>query len=267
MEIANEVIPVEVPTQFNNMQKSRFLKTSLRKYISGDFLYIDNDTIICDDISEIDNMESPLMGVPDFHCDLTEFPGNKSLSILSEKIGLHFDKHKYCFNGGVLYAKDHPISYDLFNCWHSEWIKNLKLGYSTDQQSLFAANEKCGFPIKKMDDAYNCQIIFNGLKYLYRAKIIHYFASGFEKSGNLEQPYLFQNKLHYQYLKENGTLDAECEKGFKSPKGAFVPNVQIVTSFQSEYNNTPFYSMSRNFYYNHSKLIKLMSKIKHILKK
>ena len=39
MEIANEVIPVEVPTQFNNMQKSRFLKTSLRKYISGDFLY------------------------------------------------------------------------------------------------------------------------------------------------------------------------------------------------------------------------------------
>lgn len=266
-EIADNIVAVDVPTIYTNMQKSRFIKTSLRSYINGDFIYIDNDTIISDDLSDLDNLDSPLMGIPDFHSSLKKYPGNKDFQSFSKKVGLDFDKHKYCFNGGVIYAKDQPISHQFYESWHKEWIENLKLGYSTDQQSLFAANEKCGFPIKVMDDAYNCQIMFNGLKYLYRAKIIHYFASGINSSSNLDQPYIFQNKIHYEYVKLHGMLNSECLFHMNAPKGAFIDNVRISTSFQSAFNTTPFYFMIRDFYYNHPKIIRLMSRLKKLIKR
>ena len=266
-EISDKIISVDVPLSYNNMQKSRFIKTSLRKHVQGDYVYIDNDTIITDELTALDRLEYPLMGVPDFHCDIESYPGKKDYQIFSSKVNLCFEKHKYCFNGGVMYVKDDPISYQLYELWNREWIANLDLGYSTDQQSLFAANEKCGFPIKVLDDIYNCQIMYNGLKYLYKAKIIHYFASSFEKSASLEQPYIFQNYKHLKYLKDNAEIDDECIDGLTFPKGAFIDNVQIVTSFQSAYNNTPFYSLTRNFYYSHPKVIKFFSKIKKLLKR
>lgn len=266
-EISDKIISVEVPLSYNNMQKSRFIKTSLRKHIQGDYIYIDNDTIICDELSSLDTLKYPLMAVPDFHNYIDDYPGKKDYQIFASKTKLCFEKHRFCFNGGVMYVKNDPISYQFYDMWHREWITNLDLGYSTDQQSLFAANEKCGFPIKVLDDIYNCQIMYNGLKYLYKAKIIHYFASSFEKSASIEQPYIFQNDKHFKYLKDNAELDDECLNGLKSPKGAFIDNVQIVTSFQSAYNNTPFYSITRNFYYNHPNIIKFFSKIKKILKR
>ena len=39
-------IVVDIPAEYNNMQKSRYIKTNLRKFVKGNFLYIDCDTVI-----------------------------------------------------------------------------------------------------------------------------------------------------------------------------------------------------------------------------
>lgn len=42
----DEFIVVNIPSSFSKKHKSSWLKTSMRSYISGDFLFIDSDTII-----------------------------------------------------------------------------------------------------------------------------------------------------------------------------------------------------------------------------
>ena len=54
-EYVSEIITVDVPVQYNQMQKSRFLKTTLREIVTGDYLFIDTDTVITSDLSEIDS--------------------------------------------------------------------------------------------------------------------------------------------------------------------------------------------------------------------
>ena len=46
-----ELASFPVPADLNTVEKSRYLKTNLRSLISGDFLYIDSDSIICEDFS------------------------------------------------------------------------------------------------------------------------------------------------------------------------------------------------------------------------
>ena len=50
--LVDEVIVIDIPPLFSNHQKSRFLKTSLRDIISGDFIFIDTDTIILGSLDE-----------------------------------------------------------------------------------------------------------------------------------------------------------------------------------------------------------------------
>lgn len=56
--------------------------------------------------------------------------------------------------------------------------ENVLKGINYDQPSLAKANELMGCKICKLDDIWNCQINANGLPFLSKAKIIHYFASG-----------------------------------------------------------------------------------------
>ena len=49
-----EIISVDFEDTVSNVERSRLIKTAIPDYVSGDFLYIDCDTIIADDLSGID---------------------------------------------------------------------------------------------------------------------------------------------------------------------------------------------------------------------
>ena len=49
----SDIVVVDIPAEYNNMQKSRYIKTNLRKFVEGDFLYIDSDTVIAESLAEI----------------------------------------------------------------------------------------------------------------------------------------------------------------------------------------------------------------------
>ena len=63
---------VNVPEHYNKVQTSRYLKTSLRQTVEGDFLFIDSDTIITDSLADADSLTGNVMMVLDYHVSLQQ---------------------------------------------------------------------------------------------------------------------------------------------------------------------------------------------------
>ena len=72
MQYFDELKVIDVPVEFNQIQSSRYIKTSLRNHIDGNYLFIDGDTVICDDLSEIDRFNEPIAAVLDCHLPISE---------------------------------------------------------------------------------------------------------------------------------------------------------------------------------------------------
>ena len=56
----DEYVSVNPPAEFTPTQKNRFLKTTLRQNVEGDFLYVDNDTVITGSLKELDDLEEEI---------------------------------------------------------------------------------------------------------------------------------------------------------------------------------------------------------------
>ena len=65
------IVAVPIEGEYTTVERSRVLKTNLRELVSGDFLYLDTDTIICEDFSDYVPQGSVNL-VADAHCLLAE---------------------------------------------------------------------------------------------------------------------------------------------------------------------------------------------------
>lgn len=217
-EYVSEIITVDVPVQYNQMQKSRFLKTTLREIVTGDYLFIDTDTVITSDLSEIDSFTCSLGAVLDKHIHLNRHSSYKSIVRYSRFFNWKVPNDGNYFNSGIMYVKDDPIAHTVYRCWHQYWVDGvLTKNISIDQPSLAKANEENGYPIAEMSGIFNCQVIENGLKYLLDAKIIHYYASNI---NSWDCPYLFREKALYSRIRQNG-IDSQIHTMILSAKSAF----------------------------------------------
>jgi hypothetical protein len=161
----DDIIVVDIPKRFGKEQCSRYLKTSLRPLVDGDFIYIDVDTIICDSLSELDELDVEIGAVPDLH------------------------KNTQYFNSGVMYSKDTLTAHKLYELWHELWLEDVQNGNSKDQHSLNLANRKLKFIVMTISDIWNCQIRNFPICW-NRANIVHYFAYGCKSAPkiSIEQP-------------------------------------------------------------------------------
>lgn len=103
---ASQVISVNFDENIPNIDRSRLLKTSIPDYIDESFLYIDYDTVICDDLSEIENEKAVTGGVLDGHCLLNEHIHKKYFLERDKKLGFSGTKEVgYNINGGASSGK------------------------------------------------------------------------------------------------------------------------------------------------------------------
>lgn len=176
-EYASEIVEVSISTEFDKTQKSRFLKTNLRNIIEGDYLYIDTDTVICESLENIDELDCEIGAVKEYNKHSILSKDNVWACSLAEKAGL-LQEILGCpyFNSGIMYVKDTKSNHELYTNWHLCWKEYLKKGLSTDQTALCYANKLCGYKIKHIDNKWNCQVAkAEGKKNASVAKIIHYF--------------------------------------------------------------------------------------------
>ena len=165
-------IDATLPKQF----RSRLLKTGMRKYVDGDFLFIDTDTLIVRDLSGIDDTPADLALCLDHHCALKDIAVRKDILFKCRKAGFAMRDEDLYFNSGVLFARDTPRVRDFFASWEEKYLAGRKNGIGWDQPSLaWAVAED---PIAgELDAVWNCQLPY-GVRYMKDARIFHYFANG-----------------------------------------------------------------------------------------
>ncbi len=245
-----EIIEVETPQNYSQMQRSRFIKTSVRNIVDGDFLFIDTDTVICGDLSDIENYREYICAVPDLHVPVSKHTYTYDISARAKIVGWDITKSGCVyFNSGIIYVKDSQTAKQFYALWNKLWTESMKHGCSSDQPAFCKANELSGGIITELSGVYNCQIVENGLRYLVNAKIIHYFASNMKGIKNVG-PFLLKDNALYASIRQSGEIEDDVVMGLISnPKSAFTDKVQLISEQDVDFFNSPICQYLRKFYY------------------
>ncbi len=260
--LPTEIIVVDTPQEYTPVQRSRYIKTSARKYISGDFLFIDTDTIVTDKLDELDTLEIEIGAVPEFHVDLNHFPGVNGLYKVANKLGWKYDENdKYNFNSGAVYAKDTKKAHQFYDTWFQCWQKSIAtLGRHHDQPPMAMADHILGHPISPISGIWNCQILEHGIFYLPNAKVIHYFGTSIPKSKD-DYIYAFEDKNILLEIKMNGDITPRIHNLLINAKQLCNANTQIVAGAETDLLYTQTYHVIKNLYKNHRILFETLNKI------
>ena len=79
LDLIDEPIVVPTPEGYSQKEMSRYIKTTARQWVKGDFLFIDTDTVIAGDLSDVDKLEGDVLLCPEFHESLKNNPMSTSL--------------------------------------------------------------------------------------------------------------------------------------------------------------------------------------------
>lgn len=229
------LVKIDVPAEFNKVQRSRFLKTNLRKFIKGDYLFIDCDTVICGRLDDIDAFKGEIGMVADINGDL--LLKDQLVIERCHQAGFMDVEDKPYFNSGVIFSRDTESSYRLYEEWYKLWQLSNENGVSFDQPALCQANQTLNYPIQEMSGVWNCQFKYsNGYKYMKKAKVLHYYSN----NGVGKRPYA-QDRI-FEYIKEKGIIDKVVDNIVRHPDTILYSAMTINDDKAFEYfNSTPIY--------------------------
>lgn len=232
-DMISELITVHLDPDLSTKVKSRLLKTSVREYMTGDFLYIDSDTVIVDILDFIEKIQS-IGAVYNTHSEsLLKSPNLDAfsfyLNLINESITLHEQ-----FNGGVIFVRDTEQAYLFFKHWHNLYFSFYKqYGIDFDQLSLYLANCRMGGLIQPVNGIWNCQLRY-GINYVRDAKILHFLTTT-SLTGKHQAPIHILQDSHF-YLKMRNELMSKdaIDDVLLHVMSEFTPLTRIKTS---EVNN------------------------------
>lgn len=214
--ISEKIVVQFVDTTFSPLYRSRWIKTSVRKLVEGDYLFVDSDTIICKSLEEIDALDCEVGAVLESHLLVKDFCDDlrKRGVALNMKIGVNLDEEKEYFSSGVLLVKDTPETHCLYQLWHQYWLESVSLGLNIDQPSLAKANRECGHIISRIPDTYNC-ILFTRNSFTDKAHVLHVAAYR-------NPSFIFSDKV-LRFVQENGLNNEWFRSVILKPCSSFLP--------------------------------------------
>lgn len=265
LDCVDDVVVVELPPEYNNKRRSRFLKTSVRNYISGAFLFIDTDTVITADLSSIDSCDADIAAVKDMHCSIKENFYRKEIERTSKKIAYRIGAADEYFNSGVIYVKDSVVAKSFYHKWHENWLYSCSQGIYTDQPSFLKTNGESGGIINELSGVWNCQII-NNITFLSESKIIHYFCSGIVK-GNANPPYFLMNrKIVEQIRKEDYMISEELKDSLLNARNEFEIPLEIYSGKDLELLHSRQFLFLKHYFYSCYSLYTFCDKILYTIR-
>lgn len=187
------------------MERSRWMKTTLREIIEGDFLYLDSDTVVCADLSCVDGFNFDLGMVLDQNSEFDEFLYRDVVIARTKRLfDVDISNESRYFNSGVAFVKDCDSTREFYRSWHSFW----KFGISKrdglkDQAALSISNLKHDHLITEISGNFNCQVM-TSIQYLHTAKVMHYFNTLPAMPQGLNP---FYGKKLFEYVKCNGVTE------------------------------------------------------------
>ena len=222
----SEVKVIDVPSNFSQKEASRWIKTSIHRYIPGEFLFIDCDTIVTESLDFVFSNDIKIGAVLDTHVKLDRHHLRNNFQHEDVKAGFNSSlKTNKRYNGGIIYCNGSAAAFGFFEKWHSLWLKGMGKGCSQDMPSLNQANYEDDNIITELGGEWNCQISYNMLPYLHNAKIIHYFAASLHIQTS---PYILSSFKVFNEIKSTGEVSNEIFNLLKKPKTTFDIESQVI---------------------------------------
>jgi|GEM_PF-2188009 len=173
-EVIDYFVPCMTPDK-SNVFKSRYIKTRLRKWIQGDFIYLDSDTLPIKALDELKTIKESFAACLNWN--------NEEKQNYCEREKAYFEQYalklpQFYVNGGVLVWRDTAFAHDLSDKYIHYWDLAATDEVYYDQPAL---NEALAhFPDAEftlLDASYNAQYLAN-IKSSLDAKIWHgYFSN------------------------------------------------------------------------------------------
>jgi hypothetical protein len=225
-KLISEIKVIDAPQNLSKKAVSRWLKTTMRRHVQGDFLYIDCDTIISDRLDISFSPDIKIGAVLDAHVPFSKHQlYNTEKKEIDTLLGFSTTKYDKYFNGGAVFCRDIDIVHNFFSRWNFLWSETTKKNLYVDQPSFNQSNIDFNNIITEISGTWNCQIVQNGLPYLYNAKVIHYFATSHDV---FLHPYLLASSSILSKIKETGSLSPNIVSLLNKAKGTFTTNSRII---------------------------------------
>lgn len=214
LKYVDELVIVQLPDTYSSTRRSRILKTSVRKYIKGDFLFIDSDTIITQPLYDIDNEQADIAACWDTHSLFSENPFRKMCVIHGKILKWPIEQEKIYFNSGVIYVKDNALTHEFYELWNKNLNENFDKVHM-DQPAFAKTNYMLGHVVQTLHDTWNCELKY-GIKYLRDAKIVHYLCTN--KSANKDLQFFILNDYNaLAEVKKNAVISDRIINTIKDP--------------------------------------------------
>lgn len=162
----------------NNAFTSRLIKTQLRKFVEGDYLYVDIDAVPVAELSSVFSLDTDLAMAHDHNVPPEKFIFYDYEREIFDKTGWPLPT-RY-FNSGVMLVKDTQKVRDFFECWHGLWQQNRKLGLHKDQPPMHEAIRQRNMKVHALGPEWNVLV---GLQKGYGGKnprVYHYSTIQFD---------------------------------------------------------------------------------------
>ena len=173
LDLATRIVCIETDIE-KAAPRSRFVKTSMRRVLDGDFVYLDADVLPIRHFDGISKIGIPMSAAPDLaeSFDEPHFPkfAIERLNACGWNAPLPF-----YFNSGVIFMADTPIVQEFGEVWHKRWkIMWNKTGDHRDQPAFNSAIESSGVQVHSLHGCYNAATYISPWK-ARKAKILHYW--------------------------------------------------------------------------------------------
>lgn len=258
-ELSADIVAVDIEGSYSPKEKSRYIKTSMRRYITGDVLYIDTDTILAAPLPEhVSDDELAMVYDGNGLEEEKTYCWHKKLL---KQCGYDLPENAVTFNSGIIWMRDTPSVHDAFEKWHIMWKETQARGVHRDQASLNYLIQKGTITIYQLDGRFNVQI---GRKYfspaMFRnACILHMY-------NNQCRPPVFP--LRDPAIKALDYRDERIQKIIRDPLAAFPVCRWIKRgSAMEEYMETDSFRAGWFLFRNHKRVFTMLERVFHTCRK
>ena len=175
LEVCDAVVSVPTPggePAFRN----RWVKTQLCKYVEGEVLFLDADTLVRGSLEDLPALVLELGAVANHNgAALSDQIWSEDRQVLE---GMDWpDNFDVYVNGGVFFFKPCPRVREFFARWHELWLAGVSANRRLrDQASLNSAILSSRVDMRILPPAYNAQLV-NCLSHTSKGIVWHFYAS------------------------------------------------------------------------------------------
>jgi hypothetical protein len=173
-EVVDEFL-IEAARMPEPRARSFYLKTRLRDIVTGDFIYLDSDTLPIRPFFDMAEGDWDVAFVQDrtHHGPIMPVYPHWELPRL-QKMGWQAKLSRY-FNAGIGFYRDNPRVRALSSDWQARWLHSYSLGDDWDQLALNCSLEAVPVRVHELSPRYNAMVTVSPV-HAIGAKIYHFFA-------------------------------------------------------------------------------------------